>query len=252
MSSCTECQMEHWVAVHKFECQGPETGSPGSLDTDSGTFSEVHSSGISRSENHKIFVDFTDTSNVNEVGPPAQVLLNPKGPTRMQQKLPSWTVTSNGQQRAKAKKREKPPRSMLNAGSLCGPCGIRFSIDLMQMICMEKVVLEKSLDDSIQETTLIHHYFGGCLQSQVKCIQCLHESNPYEPMMDLLVDIQGNVKSVEDALAQFTDTELSDGATSTSVTSMCCSCALEILVVTFMSISKARKLNSFMLLETSC
>jgi ubiquitin carboxyl-terminal hydrolase 36/42 len=31
-------------------------------------------------------------------------------------------------------------------------------------------------------------------------------------MMDLLVDIQGNVKSVEDVLAQFTDTELLDGA----------------------------------------
>jgi ubiquitin carboxyl-terminal hydrolase 36/42 len=80
------------------------------------------------------------------------------------------------------------------------------------MICVEKVVLEKSLEDSIQETTLIHHYFGRCLQSQVKCIQCLHESNPYEPMMDLLVDIQGNFKSFEDVLAQFTDTELLDGA----------------------------------------
>jgi hypothetical protein len=31
-------------------------------------------------------------------------------------------------------------------------------------------------------------------------------------MMDLLVDIQGNVKSLEDALARFTDTELLDGA----------------------------------------
>ncbi|KAH9566197.1 hypothetical protein CY35_04G118400 [Sphagnum magellanicum] len=89
---------------------------------------------------------------------------------------------------------------------------VRSSIDLMQMICMDKVVVEKSLNDSIQETTLIHHYFGGCLQSQVKCIQCLHESNRYEPMMYLLVDIQGNVKSLEDALAQFTDTELLDGA----------------------------------------
>ncbi|CAM6076300.1 unnamed protein product [Sphagnum tenellum] len=98
---------------------------------------------------------------------------------------------------------------MLNAGSLCGPCGIRFSIDLMQT----KVVLEKSVDDSIHEMTLIHHYFGGCLQSQVKCTECLHESNRYEPIMDLLVDIQGNVKSMEDdALAGFTDTELSDGA----------------------------------------
>ncbi len=47
---------------------------------------------------------------------------------------------------------------------------------------------------------------------QVKCIQCLYESNRYEPMMDLLVDIQGDVKSLEDALAEFTDTELLDGA----------------------------------------
>jgi hypothetical protein len=31
-------------------------------------------------------------------------------------------------------------------------------------------------------------------------------------MMDLHVDIKGNVKSMEDALAQFTDTELLDGA----------------------------------------
>jgi hypothetical protein len=96
--------MQHWFAVHEFEYHGPETGSPGNLDTDSRTFSEVHSPGNSRSENHKVFVDFTDTSNVNEVGPPAQVLLNPDGATRMQQKLPSWTVTSNGQQCAKAKK----------------------------------------------------------------------------------------------------------------------------------------------------
>jgi hypothetical protein len=45
-------------------------------------------------------------------------------------------------------------------------CDFRFHIELMQMIRLDKVVLEKSLDDSIQET-LIHHYFGGCLQSQV-------------------------------------------------------------------------------------
>jgi len=92
--------MQHWVAVHKFECHSPQTGSPGSLDTDSRTFSEVHSPGISRSENHMVFVDFTDTSNVNEVRPPTQVLLNPDGRTPMQQKLPSWTLTSNGQLRA--------------------------------------------------------------------------------------------------------------------------------------------------------
>jgi hypothetical protein len=95
-------KMQHWVAVHKFECHGSKTGSPGSLDTDSWTLSEVHSPGSSRSDNHKVFVDFTDGSNVNEVGPPAQVLLNLDGPTLMQQKLPSLTV--DGQQRAKPKK----------------------------------------------------------------------------------------------------------------------------------------------------
>jgi hypothetical protein len=46
-------------------------------------------------------------------------------------------------------------------------CDFWFSIDLMQMVCVDKVVVEKSLDDSIQETTPIHHYFGGCLQSEV-------------------------------------------------------------------------------------
>ncbi len=46
-------------------------------------------------------------------------------------------------------------------------CDLRLSIELMQMIYVDKVVAERFLDDSIQETTLIHHYFGGCLQSQV-------------------------------------------------------------------------------------
>jgi hypothetical protein len=46
-------------------------------------------------------------------------------------------------------------------------CDFKFSIDLMQMICMHKVIAEKSLDGSIREITLIQHYFGGCLQSQV-------------------------------------------------------------------------------------
>jgi hypothetical protein len=46
-------------------------------------------------------------------------------------------------------------------------CDFRISIELMQMICVYKVIAEKSLDDSIRKITLIQHYFGGCLQSQV-------------------------------------------------------------------------------------
>jgi ubiquitin carboxyl-terminal hydrolase 36/42 len=46
---------------------------------------------------------------------------------------------------------------------------------------------------------------------QVKCMQCLHESNRYENMMDLAVEIQGNIESLEDALAQFTAPEKLQG-----------------------------------------
>jgi len=49
------------------------------------------------------------------------------------------------------------------------------------------------------------------LGTQVKCMQCQHESNRYESMMDLAVEIHGIVESLEDALAQFTAPELLDG-----------------------------------------
>lgn len=42
-------------------------------------------------------------------------------------------------------------------------------------------------------------------------MQCRHESNMYEIMMDLAVEIQGNVGSLEDALRQFTTPEILDG-----------------------------------------
>jgi hypothetical protein len=42
-------------------------------------------------------------------------------------------------------------------------------------------------------------------------MQCLHESNRYENMMDLAVEIQGCVETLEDALTQFTAPEWLDG-----------------------------------------
>ncbi|KAG0616996.1 hypothetical protein M758_5G157300 [Ceratodon purpureus] len=88
---------------------------------------------------------------------------------------------------------------------------MRFAIDSMQSICLDEVGGEKAVDHATQETTLIHHIFGGHLQSQVKCMECEHESNCYESMMDLAVEIHGVVESLEDAIAQFTTTEMLDG-----------------------------------------
>ncbi|KAL3677976.1 hypothetical protein R1sor_020932 [Riccia sorocarpa] len=88
---------------------------------------------------------------------------------------------------------------------------MRFAIDSMQSTCLDEFGGEKSVDARSQETTLIHHIFGGHLQSQVQCMQCLHESNRYEKMMDLAVEIHGSVETLEDALAQFTAPEWLDG-----------------------------------------
>jgi hypothetical protein len=89
--------MQHWVAVHKFECHQLKPGSPGSLDADGGTVTSevVLSPGSSGSENHKGFANFIGTSSVNGVGPPVPMCyLGHTIPSR----LPSSIVLSDGQQ----------------------------------------------------------------------------------------------------------------------------------------------------------
>lgn len=47
--------------------------------------------------------------------------------------------------------------------------------------------------------------------NQVKCLRCFHESERYENIMDLTLEIYGWVESLEDALTQFTTPEDLDG-----------------------------------------
>ncbi len=103
--SSTECQLQHWIAGHKYECRGVDTGSPGSLDTDSRTFSEVPSPMSSRSENYKTFSDFTDMGSVaNELGASAAATATSfRGPAH-NPKLPSATVSDGRQHSNKPKK----------------------------------------------------------------------------------------------------------------------------------------------------
>eukprot|EP00249_Psilotum_nudum_P008207 c21118_g1_i1 orf=82-2181(+) len=88
---------------------------------------------------------------------------------------------------------------------------MRFAVDSMQSICLHEVGGEKAVDPRSQETTFIQHIFGGHLRSQVKCMQCHNISDKYENMMDLTVEIQGNLESLEDALTQYTAPEWLDG-----------------------------------------
>ncbi|KAM1244408.1 hypothetical protein ACFX1X_036200 [Malus domestica] len=88
---------------------------------------------------------------------------------------------------------------------------LRLLVTSMQSICLEGLGGENKVDPRLQETTFIQHTFGGHLRSKVKCLRCHHESERYENIMDLTLEIFGWVESLEDALTQFTTPEDLDG-----------------------------------------
>ncbi|KAI3467192.1 hypothetical protein Pfo_023855 [Paulownia fortunei] len=88
---------------------------------------------------------------------------------------------------------------------------LRLLVASMQSICLEGFGGENVVDPRLQDTTFIQHTFGGCLRSKVKCLRCHHESERYENIMDLTLEIFGWVESLEDALTQFTSSEDLDG-----------------------------------------
>ncbi|CAM8951988.1 unnamed protein product [Rhodiola kirilowii] len=88
---------------------------------------------------------------------------------------------------------------------------LRFLVTSMQSLSLEGLGGEKKVDSKLQETTFVQHTFGGRLRSKVKCLNCRHESDRYENIMDLTLEIYGWVESLEDALTQFTAPEDLDG-----------------------------------------
>ncbi|XP_072978403.1 ubiquitin C-terminal hydrolase 15-like [Typha angustifolia] len=88
---------------------------------------------------------------------------------------------------------------------------LRLLVMSMQSTCLEALGGEKEVDPRLQETTLIQQIFGGRLKSKVKCLRCHLESERYENIMDLTLEIHGWVESLEDALTQFTAPEDLDG-----------------------------------------
>ncbi|KAE8706144.1 Ubiquitin carboxyl-terminal hydrolase 15 [Hibiscus syriacus] len=88
---------------------------------------------------------------------------------------------------------------------------LRLLVASMQSICLERLGGEQKVDPRLQETTFIQHTFRGRLTSKVKCLRCSHESERYENIMDLTLEIYGWVESLEDALTQFTTPEDLDG-----------------------------------------
>ncbi|KAK3152606.1 hypothetical protein QOZ80_2BG0161210 [Eleusine coracana subsp. coracana] len=88
---------------------------------------------------------------------------------------------------------------------------LRHLVMSMQASCLDGMGGEKHVEPSLQETTLIQQMFGGRLKSKVKCLRCHHESERYDNIMDLTLEIHGWVESLQDALTQFTAPEDLDG-----------------------------------------
>lgn len=87
---------------------------------------------------------------------------------------------------------------------------LRYAIDTMQSICLKEAGARTS-GTLNEETTLIGLTFGGYLRSKIKCMKCGGKSERHERMMDLTVEINGNICTLDEALRQFTGTEILDG-----------------------------------------
>ncbi|XP_073143206.1 ubiquitin carboxyl-terminal hydrolase 17 [Henckelia pumila] len=87
---------------------------------------------------------------------------------------------------------------------------LRYAIDAMQLVHLKAARFNKpnSLDE---ETTLVELTFGGYLRSKIECMRCGGKSEQHERIMDLSVEIGGDIGTVEEALHQFTRSEILDG-----------------------------------------
>ncbi|KAG8077135.1 hypothetical protein GUJ93_ZPchr0006g41836 [Zizania palustris] len=81
-------------------------------------------------------------------------------------------------------------------------------LESMHKCCLPSGVPSES--PSAYEKSLVHKIFGGHLRSQVKCTQCSHCSNKFDPFLDLSLDIAKATTLVR-ALQNFTEEELLDG-----------------------------------------
>ncbi|XP_024182286.1 ubiquitin carboxyl-terminal hydrolase 17 isoform X2 [Rosa chinensis] len=85
---------------------------------------------------------------------------------------------------------------------------LRYAVDTMQSVCLKEA---GAIGPLAEQTTLVGMTFGGHLRSKIKCMKCLGKTEQFERMMDLTVEIDGAIGTLEEALAQFTATETLDG-----------------------------------------
>ncbi|THG96222.1 hypothetical protein EW026_g5577 [Hermanssonia centrifuga] len=77
---------------------------------------------------------------------------------------------------------------------------LRYAIDAFQKSCLAGH--PPKLDHKLAETTWVHKIFGGQLRSRVKCLSCGYNSDTFDSILDLSIDIYGT-QTLKDALRKF-------------------------------------------------
>ncbi|KAI0307038.1 hypothetical protein B0F90DRAFT_1665355 [Multifurca ochricompacta] len=87
---------------------------------------------------------------------------------------------------------------------------LRYAVDALQNPVLRGIQCRKA-DPKLAETTWVHRIFGGKLRSRVTCDECHHNSDTFDSILDLSVDIHG-VDTLRDALRKFTAIDYLKGA----------------------------------------
>ena len=89
---------------------------------------------------------------------------------------------------------------------------LRFLLEAIQYCSLVRAPKTLKPFDPLRETTLVHKIFGGKLRSRVTCERCNHNSDTYDTMLDLSLDIRKSHNSnVASALEHFTSTDYLSG-----------------------------------------
>ncbi|KXN86131.1 Ubiquitin carboxyl-terminal hydrolase 36 [Leucoagaricus sp. SymC.cos] len=86
---------------------------------------------------------------------------------------------------------------------------LRYAIDAMQKSCLHGV--PPKFEAKLAETTWVHKIFGGKLRSRVSCQSCGHNSDTFDRILDLSLDII-KADSLKEALKSFVSPDYLKGA----------------------------------------
>ncbi|EIW82289.1 cysteine proteinase [Coniophora puteana RWD-64-598 SS2] len=85
---------------------------------------------------------------------------------------------------------------------------LRYAVDALQRSCLSGY--PPKMDHKLAETTWVHKLFGGRLRSRVTCRDCGYNSDTYDRILDLSLDIYGS-NSLREALRKFVTVEYLKG-----------------------------------------